>query len=78
LPEAKALLLKGEPFLKETALWHFNLACYECQLGDVEAAKARLARAFKIDRSYRRKAAEDEDLRSLRDWISSPMAFRGD
>ena len=50
LPEAKAMLLKGEPLLHGEALWWYNLACYDCQLGAVEAAKARLARAFEIDR----------------------------
>ncbi len=28
---------------------HYNLACYACQLGDIEVAKARLAHAFKLE-----------------------------
>jgi len=73
LPEAKAMLLKGEPFLQDEALWWYNLACYDCQLGDLEAAKARLARAFEIDRDYRLRALEDEDLKPLWDAFAGEL-----
>ena len=42
---------------------HYNLACYECLLGDVEVAKARLQHAFKLEPRYRLQALEDEDLK---------------
>jgi len=73
LPEAKAMLLKGEPFLQGEALWWYNLACYDCQLGDLDAAKARLARAFEIDREYRLRALEDEDLKPLWDAFAGEL-----
>jgi predicted Zn-dependent protease len=65
LPEAHALLLRGEPLLSKQAVFHFNLACYECQLGNLEEAKRRLARAFALDAGYRLRALDDEDLQPL-------------
>jgi hypothetical protein len=59
------VLLSGEHVLKEEALWHFNLACYECQLGSMEAAKERLSETFRIDPKMRNQALEDEDLEPL-------------
>ena len=73
LPEAKAFLLKGEDLLKDQAVWWYNLACYDCQLGDLDAAKARLGGAFEIDRSFRLKALEDEDLKPLWDTFAGEL-----
>ncbi len=73
LAPAKELLLSGEAVLAEDAMFHFNIACYECQLGNLEAAKSRLERAFTLDAKYRRIAREDPDLESLRDWLSHRM-----
>jgi hypothetical protein len=47
------------------AILHYNLACYECLLGDVEVAKVRLQHAFKLDPTLRMKALEDEDLQAV-------------
>jgi len=47
------------------AILHYNLACYECQLGDLGVAKARLRHAFNLDDRFRAKALEDEDLEPL-------------
>jgi hypothetical protein len=44
--EAKAVLVAGEPFLENEAIFHCNLACYDCALGNLEDAKKGLARAF--------------------------------
>jgi hypothetical protein len=49
------------------------LACYECQLDDLETAKARLKQAFELEPGYRALALEDEDLRPLWDSLSTPM-----
>ncbi len=65
LEAAKAVLLSGEHVLREEALWHFNLACYECQLGNIEPAKERLQETFRIDPKMRKQALEDEDLEPL-------------
>ena len=47
------------------AIFHYNLACYDCQLGDLDSAKAHLRRAFELRRDYRLKALDDDDLRLL-------------
>lgn len=49
------------------AVIHYNLACYECQLGELEVAKARLRHAFKLDAHLRTLALDDEDLKPLWD-----------
>jgi len=41
LEKAKAVLLEALEHHDDVAVVHFNLACYECQLGDLEAAKER-------------------------------------
>jgi Flp pilus assembly protein TadD len=45
----------------------YNLACYECQRGDMELAKKYLEHALKLDKNYRIVALDDEDLKAL--WI---------
>jgi hypothetical protein len=45
--------------------FHYNLACYESQLGNLEEAKARCRLRFKLDPDYRRVALADEDLQRL-------------
>ncbi len=44
---------------------HYNLACWECQLGELEVAKARLRHAFNLDAQLRLSALEDEDLKPI-------------
>ena len=62
---AKLILLEAvERHPKEPTI-HYNLACYECVLGEVEVAKARLRRAFKLEPRYRLMALEDEDLSAV-------------
>ena len=62
---AKEILLNAEPkFPKETVI-KYNLACYECQLGDLEAARNYLKSAFEIEPNWRMMALEDEDLKPL-------------
>lgn len=51
--------------LPNAAILHYNLACYECLLGDVEVAKARLEHTFKLESSLRMMALEDEDLKMV-------------
>jgi tetratricopeptide (TPR) repeat protein len=62
---AKEVLLNAEPrFPKEAAL-KYNLACYFCQIGDIQSAKNYLQKAFEIDLTWRMAALEDEDLKLL-------------
>jgi hypothetical protein len=61
----RLVLLDAVERMPGAPLMHYNLACYECQLGDLEVAKARLQHAFKLYSSLREKALEDEDLKPL-------------
>ena len=62
LEDARAFLLRGEAHLENVALFQYNLACYECQLGNMLGAKVRLTRAFELDPALRATALDDEDL----------------
>lgn len=44
---------------------HYNLACYAAQLGHLNAARARLAEAIKLDPECRKLALNDSDLAAL-------------
>jgi Tfp pilus assembly protein PilF len=46
---AKSILLEAVERLPKEPILHYNLACYECQLGELEVAKARLAHAFNLE-----------------------------
>jgi len=64
--EARELLLAGPPSLRERPLYHYNLACYEAQLGDLEEARRRLARAVELRPDLAERATTDPDLAPLR------------
>jgi Flp pilus assembly protein TadD len=51
---------------KEPVIW-FNLACYECQTGNLNAAREYLQKAVRLDPKCRIMALEDDDLRPLHD-----------
>jgi tetratricopeptide (TPR) repeat protein len=63
--EAKDLLLEGPPALVKEATYHYNLACYECVLGNLDAAQAYLEASVSIDPKLRAFAKEDPDLKPL-------------
>jgi tetratricopeptide (TPR) repeat protein len=65
---AKDILLKAEPKFPKQAVIKYNLACYFCQLRDLEPAKEYLKRAFEIDPNWRIAALDDKDLEPL--WAS--------
>ena len=62
---AKEILLNAEPKFPKDAAIKYNLACYLCQIGDLQNAKNYLKKAFKIDLNCRMAALEDEDLKPL-------------
>lgn len=47
----------------------YNLACYACQLGQLDEARRWLQRAIGIKTKFRRMALNDPDLKPLRDLI---------
>ena len=67
--EAKETLEAAPGTIRKTALYHYNLACYETQLGNIDKAKHLLKRCFAIEPAYKEEAAEDPDLEPLGDWL---------
>jgi tetratricopeptide (TPR) repeat protein len=64
---AKDILLNAESKFPKEAIIKYNLACYCCQLGEIENAKNYLKKVFEIDSTWRLQALDDEDLRPLWD-----------
>ena len=65
--EARDTLLNGPPTLHGEATFHYNLACYECALGQLGLARAHLEKSFALDKKFREFAKTDPDLIQLRD-----------
>ena len=63
--EARDLLLKGPPVLRNDATFHYNIGCYEAVLGNKEAALQSLRQSFALDDTYRDFAKGDPDLKML-------------
>lgn len=71
IEEAKAVLLAAEPLHgKSCAVLHYNLACYECLLGNLPNAKRRLRTAIERDAHWKEAALTDPDLARLRTYIA--------
>lgn len=62
---ARELLLSGPAALKAEATYHYNLACYEAALGNLDQARAHLDVSFAMDKKLRDHARTDPDLRTL-------------
>jgi hypothetical protein len=67
LDAARLILVNAVERLPGVAVFQFNLACYEAQLGDIVSAKAHLQRAIELRGDLRLRALEDEDLEPLWD-----------
>jgi tetratricopeptide (TPR) repeat protein len=65
--EARDTLLAGPAGLHRLPTFHYNLACYECQLGELDLARAHLQRSIQLDKTFRQLAKTDPDLQALRD-----------
>ena len=67
LTEAKKILLEAEPKFPSAYLIRYNLACYDCQLGNLKEALVWLERAIDLagEEDIRLKALEDKDLEPL-------------
>lgn len=64
--EARAVLLEAEPrHGRESAVLHYNLACYDALLGDVASARERLAHACRLDKRFKVESRRDPDLAAL-------------
>ena len=64
--EARDMLLSGPATLHSEPTFHYNLACYECALGNTDLARVHLERSFELDKKFREFAKTDPDLKALR------------
>lgn len=63
--EAKTVLLASPSEFHGEALYFYNLACYETQLGNLEEGRRLLKLCFRKDHGYRKGSARDPDLEPL-------------
>ena len=63
--EAKDMLLNAPASHRESAVFNYNLACYETQLGNIDEAKKLLVSCFQKDKDFRGQALDDPDLEPL-------------
>lgn len=64
--EARDVLLTGPETLHVEPTFHYNLACYECALGNLELARMHLEKSIQLDKKFRDFAKSDPDLAPLR------------
>ena len=65
--EARQTLLNAPAPIRDIALYSYNLACYEAQLGDLKRAKELLTVACKKEPIFRHEALDDPDLKPIWD-----------
>jgi Tfp pilus assembly protein PilF len=65
LEALKMILLTALASDPEQPIIHYNLACYECQVGDLKTAARHLARAIQLNATFELLALEDEELQPL-------------
>ena len=71
---ARLILVDALERLQNVAVIHYNLACYDCQLGQLEEAKTRLKRAFELEPACRKMALEGGRFRAVvGDALSGPQ-----
>ena len=62
---AKTILLDAATKHRDEPIIHYNLGCYECQLGNIDVAKDHLMRAFQLQPKCTEMALDDPDLAPL-------------
>ncbi|HEX3854184.1 MAG TPA: hypothetical protein VHW01_24640 [Polyangiaceae bacterium] len=65
--EARDALLSGPQILHGEPTFHYNLACYECALGNLDVARMHLEKSFELSKDFRDFAKNDPDLAALRE-----------
>jgi predicted Zn-dependent protease len=63
--KARMTLLSGPETLRAEPVFHYNLACYECTLGNHDVARAHLEKSVQLDKKFRDYAKTDPDLAAL-------------
>ena len=62
---AVRVLLDAPEWIRRTGILHYNLACYEAQLGDLGTARQCIKAAIEINASFKKNARTDPDLARL-------------
>lgn len=62
---ARSVLLEARKLHPEEPTIAYNLACYECQMGNLSDAKKHLMQATKADVKFKAMALDDSDLEPL-------------
>ncbi len=65
LETAEKTLLEAQKRFPEEAAIPFTLACYACQLGRLDEAREKLAKAIEMEPAFKDAALEDEDLKPI-------------
>jgi len=63
--EAVQVILNAPEWIRRTGILHYNLACYEAQLGDVGTARQCILVAIGINSAFKKNAKADPDLQRL-------------
>jgi len=63
--DAVQVLLNAPEWIRRTGILHYNLACYEAQLGDLPTARQCIRTAIEINSSFKKNARTDPDLARL-------------
>jgi tetratricopeptide (TPR) repeat protein len=73
IPAAREILLTALALHPQESILHFNLACYDAQLGNLPSARAHLRNACVLESSCREMALADSDLEPIRAWVSAGL-----
>jgi predicted Zn-dependent protease len=65
--EARDTLISGPDALHAEPTYHYNLACYECALGNLDLARVHLEKSFELDKKFKEYAKSDPELAALRE-----------
>jgi tetratricopeptide (TPR) repeat protein len=63
--EAIQVILGAPEWIRRTGILHYNLACYEAQLGDLGIARQCIRAAIQLNSSFKKNARKDPDLQRL-------------
>jgi tetratricopeptide (TPR) repeat protein len=63
--DAVKVLLSAPDWIRRTGILHYNLACYEAQLGDLRTARKCIDTAIEINSGFKKNARHDPDLQRL-------------
>jgi tetratricopeptide (TPR) repeat protein len=63
--QARDVLLSAPEWIRRSGILHYNLACYEAQLGDLRIARQCIDTAIKMNEAMRKNAKVDPDLKAL-------------